>query len=345
MEVLDILSIVEGEFYVKFHVWNKSDGFQWILVAVYGAAQEEFKEAFLVGLVNACSKMSLPILIGGDFNIIRNPNEKNNDRYNDKWPFLFNAVIDSLNLREIELSGHKFTWANALPVPTYEKLDRILMSRNWEQKYPLVTARALNRELSDHTLLLLDSGTKAQNKQPLFKFELGWLLRDGFYDLVAEIWKKEDRGLTSIVRWQNKIRRVRQFLRGWAKNESGKYKKEKARLLERAEELDKKAEVQVLSSQELDIKNYVKNRLATLLREEEIKWYQRAKTIRIVEGDRNTKYYHMIANGKHRKTKIFQLEQEEGIIKGDEQLKQYIANYYRKLFGPFEKNNFSLSES
>lgn len=74
------------------------------------------------------------------------------------------------------------------------------MSRNWEQKYPLVTARALNRELSDHTPLLLDSGTKAQNKQPLFKFELGWMLRDGFYDLVAEVWKKEDRGLTSIVR-------------------------------------------------------------------------------------------------------------------------------------------------
>lgn len=187
MEVLDISSIVEGEFYVKFHAWNKSDGFQWILVAVYAAAQEEFKEAFLVGLVNACSKMSLSILIGGDFNIIRKPNEKNNDKYNDKWPFMFNAVIDNLNLREIELSRHKFTWANGLPVPTYEKLDRILMSRNWEQKYPLVRARALKRELSDHTPLLLDSGTKAQNKQPLFKFELGWMLRDGFYDLVAEV--------------------------------------------------------------------------------------------------------------------------------------------------------------
>jgi hypothetical protein len=28
-----------------------------------------------------------------------------------------------------------------------------------------------------------------------------------------------------IVRWQNKIRHLRRFLKGWAKNQSGKYKK------------------------------------------------------------------------------------------------------------------------
>ena len=53
----------------------------------------------------------------------------------------------------------------------------------------------------------------------------------------------------------------------------------------------------------------------------------------------------MIANGKHRKTKIFQLEQEEGLIKGDEDLKKYITKYYENLFGPLEENNFSMVES
>lgn len=103
--------------------------------------------------------------------------------------------------------------------------------------------------------------------------------------------------------------------------------------------------MQCLSEQELNLKNFVKDRLALLLREEEIKWYQRAKTKKIVEGDRNTRYYHMIANGKHRKTRIFQLEQEEGIIKGDVQLRKYITRYYKKLFGPPEENNFSMMES
>ena len=46
--------------------------------------------------------------------------------------FLFNAVIDSFDLREIDLTGRQFTWANSLSIPTYEKLDRVLMTTEWE---------------------------------------------------------------------------------------------------------------------------------------------------------------------------------------------------------------------
>ena len=56
---------------------------------------------------------------------------------------MFNMIIESLNLREIELSGKQFTWANSLPTPTYEKLDRVLVSVEWEQKYPLVSVHAM----------------------------------------------------------------------------------------------------------------------------------------------------------------------------------------------------------
>jgi hypothetical protein len=49
-----------------------------------GAAQDEFREAFLVELVQICSKETLPNLIGGDFNIIRSPQGKNNDKYDNR---------------------------------------------------------------------------------------------------------------------------------------------------------------------------------------------------------------------------------------------------------------------
>ena len=79
-----------------------------------GRAQDQFKNAFLSELVQLCTKETLPILIGADFNIIRCSGEKNNANYNDKWPFLFNVVIDAVNLRELELSGRKYTWSNNL---------------------------------------------------------------------------------------------------------------------------------------------------------------------------------------------------------------------------------------
>ena len=62
--------------------------------------------------------------------------------------FLFNAVIDSLNLREIEMSGRKFTWANHLQNQTFEKLDRVLVCTDFETKYPLTTVNALTSERS-----------------------------------------------------------------------------------------------------------------------------------------------------------------------------------------------------
>lgn len=114
---------------------------------------------------------------------------------------------------------------------------------------------------------------------------------------------------------------------------SGAYKKEKQELICKADELDKKAEVQLLSQQELDLKQSFKERLAHFLREEELKWFQRAKTTDLLQGDNNTKYFQLVANGKRRKTRIFRLEQEEGIIEGEENLKKYITKYYKGLFG------------
>jgi hypothetical protein len=63
-----------------------------------------------------------------------------------------------------------------------------------------------------------------------------------------------------------------------------------------------------------------------------------------LEGDDNTQYFHLVANGKYRKQHIFKLEQEDGVIVGDVDLKTYITNYYKGLFGPPEENNFTLVE-
>jgi hypothetical protein len=43
--------------------------------------------------------------------------------------------------------------------------------------------------------------------------------------------------------------------------------------------------------------------------------------------------------------RIFQLEQDEGIIVGEDNIKTYITNYYKTLFGTPESNHFELNES
>jgi hypothetical protein len=115
--------------------------------------------------------------------------------------------------------------------------------------------------------------------------------------------------------------------------------------MRKAEELDKLAESQLLSQRDWDLKQSIHERLNQLLREEELKWFQRAKTTKILKGDNNTKYFQMIANGKRRKTRIFRLEQEEGVVEGEEQLKKFITKFYKDLFGPSPSCGLTLNES
>ena len=116
------------------------------------------------------------------------------------------------------MTGRQFTWANSLPEPTYEKLDRVLMDTDWESKYPLVSVRALERieALSDHAPILLTTGSPKPHDKHQFKFELGWLTREGLAEMVKEIWKKPVGGNSPIQRWNNKMRNMRTFLCGWA---------------------------------------------------------------------------------------------------------------------------------
>jgi hypothetical protein len=52
-----------------------------------------------------------------------------------------------------------------------------------------------------------------------------------------------------------------------------------------------------------------------------MKCYERAKVKTLLEGDNNTCFFHLVANGKHRKQYIFKLEQDDDVIVGDDNLK------------------------
>lgn len=73
-------------------------------------------------------------------------------------------------------------------------------------------------------------------------------------------------GRPRLDRWNN-------FLKVGLKKSSRTYKKEKKNILNKLIFLDKKAEGTYLSDEEIDLKQFLQNKLAQLLREEEIKWY------------------------------------------------------------------------
>jgi len=87
-----------------------------------------------------------------------------------------------------------------------------LVAAHWEQKYSRFIVQALSREVSGHTPLFLHSGTVMSDNPHSLKFEMGWLLRDGFFVILRDVWCEVTNVHTLLGRWQAKIRRLRQHL-------------------------------------------------------------------------------------------------------------------------------------
>jgi hypothetical protein len=152
------------------------------------------------------------------------------------------------------------------------------MDANSEAKFPMVSVRALERTegLSGHTPILLTTGKPKPPGNHHFKFELGWLQRDGFHDMVKVVWGRPLTAMAPIQRWNFKIHAIRSHLRGWEHHVTGVLKKEKLKLSSIIDGLEAIVEVAPLSEQEIELKNQSNAKIASLLWEEELKWYQRS---------------------------------------------------------------------
>jgi hypothetical protein len=78
----------------------------------------------------------------------------------------------------------------------------------------MVSVPALERieKLSDHAPILLTTGlTRPLSKKP-FKFEFGWLQREGFHDMVKNVWERPVYANNPVIRWNKKMRAVRKHL-------------------------------------------------------------------------------------------------------------------------------------
>lgn len=93
-----------------------------------------------------------------------------------------------------------------------------------------------------------------------------------------------------------------------------------------------------MTAYDRNVQKTLRRQLNDLLKQEEMKWLQRYKDQEIKEGDCNTRYYHAKANGRRRKNRILSLEQEEGLIEGEENLMQYITSFYKNLFGQADRS-------
>jgi hypothetical protein len=179
------------------------------------------------------------------------------------------------NVRQIYMFGGFFTWSNNQANPTLERLDSILVSKEWEGMYPTVLVFKKPMEFSNHNPVILDSGSAQACKSREFRFELSWLRQEGFLPKIKEIWLAPTRDRLALNRVMFKLKKVKIFLKGWEYNLAGSRKKRKQNIERMIMVIEEKEESGSIPIELLKRGIDLKVELIKILEEEELHWLKK----------------------------------------------------------------------
>jgi exonuclease III len=158
-------------------------------MVVYGPQEDCDKAIFLEELEAIRDACSGPWAITGDFNLILNEADKNNDRIDQANLRRFRRTVDNLGLQDLHLHGRCFTWSNERDSPTLVRLDRLLVSIDWDEKFSNAHLRGLGSDASYHCPLLLQTNM-GQMSKARFHFQLFWPKFDDYDEVIAQAWQR-----------------------------------------------------------------------------------------------------------------------------------------------------------
>jgi hypothetical protein len=145
--------------------------------------------------------------------------------------------------------------------------------------------------------------------------------------------------------WNNKLHSLRSHLSGWARHVTGILTKEKLRLSLIIDDLEALAEVRPLSTQEIELKSQSNVAIASLLHEEELKWYQRSKSKFILEGDSNTNTSIVSPMSSIGRTVFVLYSRMKVQLRGTTTSRLILLIYYKNLFRAPQDENFFMDET
>jgi hypothetical protein len=100
----------------------------WWLTSIYGPQDDGDKIILLEELEAIRDTCPGPWAVTGDFNLILNEADKNNEQINRANLSRFRRTVAMLELQDLHLHWRWFTWSNERENPTLECLDRVLVS-------------------------------------------------------------------------------------------------------------------------------------------------------------------------------------------------------------------------
>lgn len=131
--------------------------------------------------------------LGGDLNDIRRTEEKQGGRVRSEDSFRqFRDFIATMDMGEIPSKGRLWTWANNREEEGFveEKLDRFFASPDWLLEFPTAQVLNVEKQSSDHSLLILDFKPTVVKPKKRFYFDNRNLDKVEVLDTIRQAWNQ-----------------------------------------------------------------------------------------------------------------------------------------------------------
>ncbi|XP_034692384.1 uncharacterized protein LOC117919321 [Vitis riparia] len=338
---LEVLEMEVGQFSISCRFRNVEDGIVWIFTGVYGPFSKEEKEILWEELEAIRDIWDDPWCLRGDFNVTLSQWERSNQGRLTGAMRRFAQVVDELELLDLSLQGGVFSWSGDRNNQSWARLDRFLVTQNWLDHFSGVVQSRLPRPTSDHFPILLKGGGLRRGPSP-FRFENMWLKVDGFKDLLWGQWQGlGERGRASF-RLATKLKVMKEKIKGWNRDVFGRLEVNKILALQQVEFWDRVESERSLSEGETELKKEVKETFKKWVLLEETHWRQLSRELWLKEEDKNTDFFHQMANA-HRRNNSLDRIKINGVWLAEEQedfVKEEIVDLFKEFF---DKKSFAKS--
>jgi hypothetical protein len=220
--VVQINHVSFGTYAITGEVTTRDDS-RWWLTTVYGPQLVEEKIMFLQELTERRTLCPGPWMVAGDFNMILNASEKNNENIDRSMLRRFRDFVHEHELKDLYMHGRTYTWSNERDRATLTRIDRVLVSVDWYLQHFDAVLQGLSSSVSDHAPLHLALNAAFRPKRR-FRFETRWLKLEGFDDAVKEAWVCDPAIVDPFRRLDALFRNAAEHLQAWGQKRVGKIK-------------------------------------------------------------------------------------------------------------------------
>ncbi|GJR01528.1 RNA-directed DNA polymerase, eukaryota [Tanacetum coccineum] len=241
-------SVREDRFVAVMGTWKGRVGYI-IFVNVYGPHPSNQKGALWKRLEELINSNDGAWCLLGDFNEVRNLDDRLNTQFHARDSDEFNTFIANTRMVEVPMGGRRFTRVREDGMK-FSKLDRFLISEEFKQMWGNLAAVALDRKLSDHCPIVLKYIDVDFGPRPFRSLDM-WLNELDIEQVVAEAWAKPVRVNRQDCIVRGKFKNVKMALKRWSKARFGAIDNQIKKYQEKAMRWELEAEARYLSEDEL----------------------------------------------------------------------------------------------